>query len=75
MGGGSAKTSPVIEKIGKTSPCPAKPVPHPPSELGGKFLGFFKGIFWEISGIFQKFQGIFRIFGEFLLNLTGFSLI
>ena len=68
MGGGSAKTPPVIEKIGKTPSLSGEA--GPPlrrAKRAGKFLGFFRE--------FSEISGKFGIFGEFSLNLTGFSLI
>ena len=67
---------PVIENFEKS---PLSGEAGPPSRRAKpprrKYLGFFWGISREISGNLGKFQGFFGIFGEFSLNLTGFSLI
>ena len=72
--GGSAKTLPVIEKIGKPPLSgEAGPPPIRRAKLGGKFLGFFRefsGKFREFSVIFGNFPVIFNFNHDLQLDLA-----
>ena len=68
--GGSAKT-PCHPKIGKT-PLSGE-ADSPPARQARRQI--FQGFVGKNLGFFSEILGIFGIFGEFSLNLTGFSLI
>ena len=74
--GGYSQNTPLWKKFLEIPPCPAKLDPLlPPSsrEARRNFFRFFKGICWKILCFLGKFRGFFGNFGEFSLNLTGFS--
>ena len=71
--GGLDENPPVIENFGSPTVRRSR-TPPSPRKARRKFLGFL-GNFLENFLYFREISGIFAIFREISLNLTGFSLI